>query len=402
MAGNSSMDADPEERNCTIMPEKKSDAGKSESVEEKELIPGSNEIAIIDEHTIRDKIYVVRGVQVMLDFELAEIYGYTTSAFNQQVKNNIAKFDDDFRFQLTRDEVDELSRSKKLILNKGKGRGSNIKYLPWAFTESGLYMLMTVLKGELATQQSKALIRIFRAMKDQIIQGQGIVTQRDFLRLSIQTMENTEALRNVQSMLSDQKSLLENQQRQLLDEDDKIAGLIERMNDTVRKSDLSPVLLQFNSPDEPQEYLLLNGQPAKADETYMNIYAQAKHTVYIVDNYINIKTLRQLQSTKAGVSTIVFSDNLQNNLHLSDHQDFQIEFPSVPVVFQKTGGIIHDRFIVLDYNTPEERMFHCGASAKDAAVKLTTAIMEITSADMKAQMHGLFDQLLKNPALVLK
>ena len=67
------------------MPEKKSDAGKSESVEEKELIPGSNEIAIIDEHTIRDKIYVVRGVQVMLDFELAEIYGYTTSAFNQQV-----------------------------------------------------------------------------------------------------------------------------------------------------------------------------------------------------------------------------------------------------------------------------------------------------------------------------
>ena len=142
------------------MPEKKSDAGKSESVEEKELIPGSNEIAIIDEHTIRDKIYVVRGVQVMLDFELAEIYGYTTSAFNQQVKNNIAKFDDDFRFQLTRDEVDELSRSKKLILNKGKGRGSNIKYLPWAFTESGLYMLMTVLKGELATQQSKALIRL--------------------------------------------------------------------------------------------------------------------------------------------------------------------------------------------------------------------------------------------------
>lgn len=190
----------------------------------------------------------------MLDFELAEIYGYTTSAFNQQVKNNIAKFDDDFRFQLTRDEVDELSRSKKLILNKGKGRGSNIKYLPWAFTESGLYMLMTVLKGELATQQSKALIRIFRAMKDQIVQGQGIVTQRDFLRLSIQTMENTEALRNVQSMLSDQKSLLENQQRQLLDEDDKIAGLIERMNDTVRKSDLSPVLLQFNSPDEPQEF----------------------------------------------------------------------------------------------------------------------------------------------------
>lgn len=74
----------------------------------------SAEIAIVDEQTIRDKIYVVRGVQVMLDFDLAEIYGYTTKAFNQQVRNNIQKFDDDFRFQLTREEIDELSRSKNL------------------------------------------------------------------------------------------------------------------------------------------------------------------------------------------------------------------------------------------------------------------------------------------------
>ena len=385
------------------MPEKKSDAGKAEDVEEKGLIPGNSEIAIIDERTIRDKIYVVRGVQVMLDFELAEIYGYTTSAFNRQVKNNAAKFEGEgFMFKLTREEAEELSRCNNYISIQTKGVKGGRAYLPHAFTEQGVYMLMTVLRGDLATRQSRALIMAFKAMKDQIVQGQGFVTQRDYLRLSIQTMENTEALRNVQSMLSDQKSLLENQQRQLLDEDDKIAGLIERMNDTVRKSDLSPVLLQFNSPDEPQEYLLLNGQPAKADVTYMNIYAQAKHTVYIVDNYINIKTLRQLQSVKAGVSAIVFSDNLRNNLHLSDHQDFQVEFPSIPIVFQKTGGIMHDRFIVLDYNTPEERMFHCGASAKDAAVKLTTAIMEITSVDMKAQMHGLFDRLLKNPALVLK
>ena len=72
------------------------------------------EIAIIDERAIRDKIYEVRGVKVMLDFELAEIYGYTTKAFNQQVKNNIAKFDEDFRFQLTREELEELVRSKNL------------------------------------------------------------------------------------------------------------------------------------------------------------------------------------------------------------------------------------------------------------------------------------------------
>ena len=68
----------------------------------------STEIAIVDESTIRDKIYVVRGVQVMLDFELAEIYGYTTSAFNQQVKRNEEKFHDDFRFQLTKGEFQNL------------------------------------------------------------------------------------------------------------------------------------------------------------------------------------------------------------------------------------------------------------------------------------------------------
>lgn len=69
-----------------------------------------SEIAIVDERTIRDKIYIVRGVKVMLDFELAEIYGYTTKAFNQQVKNNVARFDNDFRFQLTQEEIAELSR----------------------------------------------------------------------------------------------------------------------------------------------------------------------------------------------------------------------------------------------------------------------------------------------------
>lgn len=67
-----------------------------------------------------------------------------------------------------------------------------------------------------------------------------------------------------------------------------------------------------------------------------------------------------------------------------------------------TGGIMHDRFIVLDYGEPEERMFHCGASSKDAAVKLTTAITEIMSGDMKAQMHGLISRMKQNPPLMLR
>ena len=73
------------------------------------------EIAIIDEHTIRDRIYEVRGVKVMLDYDLAEIYGFTTSAFNQQVKRNISRFDEDFRFQLTKEEVLKLSISQNVI-----------------------------------------------------------------------------------------------------------------------------------------------------------------------------------------------------------------------------------------------------------------------------------------------
>ncbi len=73
-----------------------------------------SEIAIVDERTIRDKIYIVRGVKVMLDFELAEIYGYETKNFNRQVRNNAVKFEgEDFMFRLTRDELKELSRCKK-------------------------------------------------------------------------------------------------------------------------------------------------------------------------------------------------------------------------------------------------------------------------------------------------
>ena len=120
------------------------------------------EIAIIDERTIRDKIYEVRGVKVMLDFELAEIYGYETKNFNRQVKNNAAKFDgDEFMFRLTREEVDDLVRCKNFTsradsLFKGQSGGS--RYLPFAFTEQGIYMLMTVLRGDLAVRQSRALV----------------------------------------------------------------------------------------------------------------------------------------------------------------------------------------------------------------------------------------------------
>ena len=102
-------------------------------------------IVLIDDLSIRDKIHTIRGVKVMLDFDLAEIYGYSTGAFNRQVKNNAEKFEgDDFMFRLNDEEASLVSRCKNYILNGGSKRGSNIKYNPFAFTAKGTYMLMTV------------------------------------------------------------------------------------------------------------------------------------------------------------------------------------------------------------------------------------------------------------------
>ena len=129
-----------------------------------------NEIAIINESDLKSKIYVIRGVQVMLDMDLAEIYGYETKRFNEQVKNNIERFDDDFRFQLTGEEVKDL-RSKISTTNISLMSRS----LPYAFTEQGIYMLMTVLRGDLAVAQSKMLIRMFKAMKSYIQENSSLL-----------------------------------------------------------------------------------------------------------------------------------------------------------------------------------------------------------------------------------
>lgn len=143
-------------------------------------------------------IHEFRGQMVMLDSDLAQIYDYSTKAFNQQVKNNIDKFDEeDFMFQLTEEESAQLSRSKILTMNDSEvktGRGHNIKYRPYAFTEQGIYMLMTVLRGPLATRQTKALIRLFKGMKDYIVSSQPLLGQREYLQLSLQTSQKVNLL----------------------------------------------------------------------------------------------------------------------------------------------------------------------------------------------------------------
>lgn len=116
----------------------------------------TDEMMFVNHESLVKKIYIIRGQKVMLDFELAEIYGYETKNFNRQVKNNIEKFEgEDFMFRLTEEEMHDL-RCKIFTSSWGGTR-----YLPYAFTEQGIYMLMKVLKGEIAVKQSKALLSPF-------------------------------------------------------------------------------------------------------------------------------------------------------------------------------------------------------------------------------------------------
>ena len=149
-----------------------------------------NELTVIKltEESIESMVYEIRGQKVMLDFDLAKIYGYSTRRLNEQVKRNIEKFPEDFMFQLTTNEIERLSRSQIATTKnnwneseeisrcifcttmQAKGiRGGRV-YLPYAFTEQGIYMLMTVLRGELAVKQSKTLIRLFKRIKDYFLE----------------------------------------------------------------------------------------------------------------------------------------------------------------------------------------------------------------------------------------
>ena len=157
-----------------------------------------NEIVIHNENDLRSKIYTIRGMRVMLDFDLAETYGYSVKAFNQQVKNNIEKFDEDFRFQLTWEECNTILKSKILTSSWG-----GIRKLPYAFTEQGIYMLMTVLRGDLAIKQSKILIRLFKTMKDFIIERENLIGSDEVARLAIQTSQNTKDIARIDQKLSE-------------------------------------------------------------------------------------------------------------------------------------------------------------------------------------------------------
>ena len=339
-----------------------------------------NEIAVIEvtEEYLKDRLYMIRGKRVLLDADLAIIYGYTTKAFNQQVKNNIEKFDEDFMFELSDKEVENL-RSKFLTANIS----SKSRYNPRVFTEQGLYMLMTVLKGSLAVKQSKALIRTFKKMKDYILENRDLIGQRELLQLSMETANNKIAI----SKINHDMSSLEKQ----------ISDVAEGLKDVVTKSELADMMNSFIS-DDDEKWLMYNAKFSSADEVYESIYRQAKSSIYVVDNYIGLRTLVHLKNSPAGVDIILFSDNVGNNkLHNIEFTDFCKEYPAINISMQKTGGIFHDRFIVLDYGTADERVFLCGTSSKDAGARITSIVEDYGT----AKYNSVIAALLKNSPLIL-
>lgn len=347
-----------------------------------EKMDKKDEIMLVNQESLAEKIYIIRGQKVMLDFELAEIYGYETKRFNEQVKNNIEKFDADFRFQLTKEEWENL-RSKISTSKSETGSGGR-RYLPYVFSEAGIYMLMTVLKGELAVKQSKALIRTFKQMKDYIVENQGLIGQREFLQLSMQITSNVVEMQGLR--------------RDLMNVEDKVAGLVDNLGNVVHKSELSELILDLSNPQLKYGFLLLNGEPIEANLAYKDIYSIAKKSIYIVDNYIGVKTLVLLKDIPSSVEITIFSDNVGKGLHTLEYQDFCKEYPFRRVKFQKSGGEFHDRYIIIDWNTDKQRIYHCGASSKDAGQRITT-ISEVVDQVVYAD---LINKLLKNPILKLK
>ncbi len=332
----------------------------------------NKEIVVIDETTIKSKIYYIRNQKVMLDFELAEIYGYTTTRFNEQVKNNSEKFDDDFMFQLTKLEFENLI-SKKSTSSWG-GR----RKLPYAFTEQGIYMLMTVLRGEIAVKQSKALIRTFKQMKDFIIENQDFIGSKELVQIAIQTNQNTNDIKQNSKEISELNS---------------------KMNTLATKEDLKKVMDNFIDPETYKHFLLMNGDKIEADVAYTKIYKSAKKSIYVIDNYIGLKTLELLRAARDKTQIIVFSDNVKNKDMLTKNilDDFRKDYSNIDLKLKTAGKKYHDRYIAIDYGTENETFYLCGASSKDAGNKISSITkIEESSKDM---YHDMFSKMLNNKDL---
>ena len=313
---------------------------------------------------VEKMILVIRDKQVLLDRDLATLYGVATKVLNQAVKRNVERFPERNCFRLNSDE------NRELVTNCD--RFKTLKHsssLPTAFTEQGVAMLATILHSETAIRVSLQIMDAFVSMRHFLMHNGGLVNR--LVRVEGKEIE---------------------QDRRLLEHDHKIDSLFEAMDR--RESDLKKVMENIIDPSTYRHFLILNGQRLEADVAYAQIYDMAKKSVLIIDNYVDVKTLNLLRNVRKGVSVLIFSDLLGGSRMTDDMlADYRAARPDVSIDKKPAMHKFHDRYILVDFNTKSEKLYHCGASSKDAGNKITT-IVRLDDVDAYRNM---FEELLEQP-----
>lgn len=271
-------------------------------------------LANYEEIPVRSLIYTVRDQQVMLDSDLAKLYGVETKVFNQAVKRNEARFPERFRFQLTADEYDAL-RSQFVTSNTRGGR----RYLPYAFTEQGIAMLASVLKSDTAIDVSISIM-------------DGFVQMRRFLSSNAAMLERINSLEIRQ--ITSQK-----------DNDEKFDRIFSFIDDHT----------------ESKQKVFFDGQVFDAFSKLTDLVREAETNLVLIDGYVGLDTLNILSKKRQGVSVEIYTQPGRGLTDI-DVQKFNAQYPTLHV--HKTKAF-HDRFLILD----RKRTYHIGASLKDAGKK---------------------------------
>lgn len=291
------------------------------SVSIKSLVVMPNETALsVNDDFIRSRIFTIRGVQVMLDRDLAMLYGVDAKRINEQVKRNIERFPEDFMFRLTKDEC---LRSQIATLNME--RGKHLKYMPYAFTESGVAMLSGVLRSTIAIDVNIRIMRAFVSMRRAIASIAPV-----FARVSE----------------IERKQLEEKSSRQA----DQARN--EERFDTIFKA--------MDGGDFPSQKVFFEGRHYDAYSFAKKLVRKAAKKIVLVDGYCDEVTLDILSQKKGGIAVLVATSQKMIARHLTAVavEKFNKQNPTLTV---KAAGAFHDRFLILD----GKELYHFGASLKD-------------------------------------
>ena len=270
------------------------------------------ELATIEE--IQGMIYTIKGKQVMIDSDVANLYHYETKKINQAVKRNIERFPEGFCFQLTESELENL-RSQFVTSSLGTGNYGGRRYLPYVFTEQGIAMLAPLLKNKIAVQVSINIMNAF-------------VIMRHFLK------ENGQVFERLTSV-----------EYKLIEHDKKFDIVFDKLQEKQIEN----------------QRIFFDGQIYDAYSLIIDIIKKSNYKITIIDNYVDDSILEMLSKKKDNVEVVILTSN-KSNIKNIDIQKFNKQYPTLKVA--KTDKF-HDRFIILD----EKEMYHLGASIKDLGKK---------------------------------